>query len=116
MTVTEDQGRSQVKDQQVRADTMSYDDAARRAEYHGKPVILTTADGVTEGLTMSFELAEDGKTLKRPARGGRRVCLTRGRPRVQRRRARLSDGGRRVMFSRAVGNSSPQGETAAARS
>jgi lipopolysaccharide export system protein LptA len=65
MTVTEDQGRSQVKDQQVRADTMSYDDAARRAEYQGKPVILTTADGVTEGLTMTFDLAEDGKTLKR---------------------------------------------------
>jgi lipopolysaccharide export system protein LptA len=65
MTVTDEQGRSQVKEQQVRAETMQYDDASRRAEYHGKPVILTSADGVTEGLTMIFELAEDGKTLKR---------------------------------------------------
>lgn len=65
MTVTDDQGRSQIKQQQVMADTMSYDDASRRAEYHGKPVILTTVDGVTEGLTMFFDLAEDGKTLKR---------------------------------------------------
>jgi len=54
-----------VKEQQVRADTMSYDDASRQAQYRGQPVILTTADGVTEGLTMIFELAEDGKTLKR---------------------------------------------------
>jgi hypothetical protein len=44
---------------------MAYDDASRRAEYHGKPVVLTTVDGVTEGLTMVFELADDGKTLKR---------------------------------------------------
>jgi lipopolysaccharide export system protein LptA len=65
MTSTDGQGRSQVKMQQVRAETMSYDDASRQAEYHGKPVVLTTADGVTEGLTMFFELAEDGKTLKR---------------------------------------------------
>jgi len=65
MTVTDDKGRSQVKEQQVRADTMSYDDASRQAQYRGQPVILTTADGVTEGLTMIFELAEDGKTLKR---------------------------------------------------
>jgi lipopolysaccharide export system protein LptA len=65
MTVTDDQGRSQVKVQRVRAETMSYDDAARRAEYRGKPVVLTTVDGVTEGLTMVFELAEDGKTMKR---------------------------------------------------
>ena len=65
MTSTDDQGRSQVKMQKVRAETMSYDDASRQAEYHGKPVILTTPDGVTEGLTMFFELAEDGKTLKR---------------------------------------------------
>ena len=65
MTVTDEQGRSQVKDQQVRAETMVYDDASRQAEYRGQPVILTTADGVTEGLTMIFELAEDGKTLKR---------------------------------------------------
>jgi len=65
MTSTDDQGRSQEKMQRVHAETMSYDDASRQAEYHGKPVILTTADGVTEGLTMFFELAEDGKTLKR---------------------------------------------------
>jgi lipopolysaccharide export system protein LptA len=65
MTVTDEQGRSQVKEQRVQAETMSYDDASRRAEYHGKPVILTTVDGVTEGLSMFFELAEDGKTLKR---------------------------------------------------
>lgn len=65
MTSTDEQGRSQVKMQQVKAETMSYDDASRQAEYHGRPVILTTADGVTEGLTMFFELAEDGKTLKR---------------------------------------------------
>ena len=65
MTVTDQQGRSQVKEQQVLAETMSYDDASRQAQYRGQPVILTTADGVTEGLTMFFELAEDGKTLKR---------------------------------------------------
>jgi lipopolysaccharide export system protein LptA len=65
MTSTDDKGRSQVKMQQVRAETMSYDDASRRAVYEGKPVILTTADGVTEGPKMTFELAEDGKALKR---------------------------------------------------
>jgi lipopolysaccharide export system protein LptA len=65
MTVTDEKGRTEVKEQQVRAETMSYDDASRRAEYHGQPVILTAADGVTEGLTMTFDLAEDGKALKR---------------------------------------------------
>jgi len=65
MTSIDEKGRSQVKMQQVRAETMSYDDASRRAVYEGKPVILTTADGVTEGPKMTFELAEDGKTLKR---------------------------------------------------
>jgi hypothetical protein len=54
-----------VKTQQVKADTMAYDDALRRAEYHGRPVTLTADGGTTEGLVMIFELAEDGKTLKR---------------------------------------------------
>lgn len=65
MSVSDDQGKSQLKTQQVKADTMAYDDALRQAVYHGKPVTLTTTDGTTEGLVMTFELAEDGKTLNR---------------------------------------------------
>jgi lipopolysaccharide export system protein LptA len=76
MTVTDDQGRSQVKEQRVRADAMSYDDALRRAEYRGQPVILTTVDGVTEGQTMVFEFGETARALKR-LRAMRAVFATR---------------------------------------
>ena len=65
MSVTDENSKGQMKEQKVRADTMTYDDALRRADYKGKPVTLTTTDGDTEGLEMVFELAEDGKTLRR---------------------------------------------------
>jgi hypothetical protein len=65
MAATEAEAKSgKMKAYKVRAETLMYDDAKRVAEYAGKPAILTTVDGDTEGATLTFVLAETSRTLK----------------------------------------------------
>jgi lipopolysaccharide export system protein LptA len=59
-----DKPGSPVKTYKVRADTLTYDDAARTAVYEGSTVYLNSADGDVEARQMTFQLAAASRTLE----------------------------------------------------